>query len=53
MQRLHGLHRFSTDNSFVKHHYSADCSVKAEGEIKSVAYATEILQIFTNKTNSQ
>jgi len=30
-----------------------DCSVKAEEKIKSVAYAAEILQIFTNLTNSQ
>gem|GEM_PF-2825906 len=28
--RLHGLHRFSTDDSFVKRHCYTDCSAKAE-----------------------
>ena len=28
--RFHGFHRFSTDDSFVKHHCSTDCSALAE-----------------------
>ena len=48
--RFHGFHRFNTDDSFVKHHCSTDCSALAE-EFHGTVMKKQIKQYCTYQTD--